>query len=144
MSWGGEEMDGLYINVSSLNIRKQQLQQGSAWCALCHFHVYFLNIIYKEVASEKVIRKNIFKGLYWIVRIWEINWSINSLSRCLFIHSKRREACQLKKLSDPWATNWQLIEQNPPGTILTLVPCLSGIPIFLEKFGDEGQKKDYS
>lgn len=57
-------MDGLYINVSSLNIRKQQLQQGLVWCALCHFHVYFLNIIYKEVASEKVIRKNIFKGIY--------------------------------------------------------------------------------
>lgn len=57
-------MDGLFINVSSLNIRKQQLQQGSGWCALCHFHVYFLNIIYKEVASEKVIRKNTFKGIY--------------------------------------------------------------------------------
>lgn len=57
-------MDGLFINVSSLNIRKQQLQQGSGWCALCHFHEYFLNIIYKEVASEKVIRKNTFKGIY--------------------------------------------------------------------------------
>lgn len=62
-------MDGLYINVSLLSIRKRLIIiRFGMVCIMLFLWAYFLNIIYKKDISEKVIRKKIVRVVYWNVK----------------------------------------------------------------------------